>query len=168
VESDLVISLADHRWSALKGGRRILYDPRPALARLESGADVALAWRDLWDGLLHQGDVGDASYVSVPHLVAIQKKRAAVDWNTYALVAAIEVARTEPHNPPVPPWCESDYHDSISELARVGTTEIGKASDKQAVISILGVIALAKGLRAHAKVLIEYSEDELREIESRL
>jgi hypothetical protein len=44
-------------------------------------------------------EVGDASYAAVPHIVAIHRKRGVVDWNTYAIVACIESARTEMKNP---------------------------------------------------------------------
>ena len=35
-------------------------------------------------------------------------------------------------------------------------------------VHILGVIAIAKGLRTHGRFLVEYSEDELLDFESRV
>jgi hypothetical protein len=69
------------------------FDPRLALQNLESNVHVKEAWRELWEELHHQGDVGEASYAAVPHIVRIHRKRRLDYWNTYALVAIIELAR---------------------------------------------------------------------------
>jgi hypothetical protein len=162
-----MLELNDDRWHNLEGGRRTGFDPRPSLARLKTDRDTAGAWHELWDGLHHQGDVGDASYAAVPHLVAIHRERGIVDWNIYALVATIELARTEPKNPKIPNWLEQDYFRSINELAQIGVTEITKTEDQEVARAILGIVALSKGLRTHAKFLVWYSGDELLEMESR-
>lgn len=70
------------------------FDPRAALQNLESNVHVKEAWHELWEELHHQGDVGEASYAAVPHLVRIYRERGAIDWNTYAIVAVTELART--------------------------------------------------------------------------
>ena len=57
-----------------------------------------------WQNLEGQGDVGVASYAAVPHLVRLYRQRGAVDWNTYAIVAVIELARDTGKNPEVPNW----------------------------------------------------------------
>ena len=88
---------------------------------VESQQDTATAWEELWEELHHQGDVGDASYAAVPELVRIHRNGGAVDWNLYAIMAIIELARTEPQNPEVPDWLSEDYFRSIQELARMGT-----------------------------------------------
>src|SRR6516162_4331513 len=108
-----MLSLDDNRWTDLTGGYRMSFDPRPLLVKLEAGEHTATAWDGLWEELHHQGDVGDASYASVPHIVRIHRKHAVVDWNPYALVAIIELARTKHHNPKVPKWLEEDYFQAI-------------------------------------------------------
>jgi len=99
-----MLSLDDERWSSLNGGYRVPFDPRPLLRNLEAGNDVQAVWDELWQGLHHQGDVGEASYAAVPHLVRIHRQRGVVDWNTYAIVATIELARGIGTNPDVPAW----------------------------------------------------------------
>src|SRR5579863_1227359 len=96
-----MLSLDDKRWQNLEGGYRTQFDPRPSLSRLDTDDDTNAAWHDLWEGLHHQGDVGEASYAAVPHLVRIYRKRGVVDWNTYAIVAVIELARDERNNPEI-------------------------------------------------------------------
>lgn len=56
-----MLGFSDPRWNQLECGYRVRYDPRPALAKLQSGVDVAAAWEVLWQELHHQGDVGVVS-----------------------------------------------------------------------------------------------------------
>jgi len=163
-----MLSLEDERWNRLKGGYRVPFDPRPLLRKLEDGNETAAVWLKLWDELHHQGDVGDASYAAVPHIVQIHRKRGISDWNPYAIVAIIESARTNQRNPNIPEWLEKDYFLSIQELAETGLAEISRTNEPEGVRSILGIIAIAKGLRTHGRFLVEYAEDELLEMESRL
>lgn len=162
-----MLSLDDSHWSNLTGGYRTTCDPRPLLAKLESGQDRATAWSELWDALHHQGDVGEASYASVPHLVKIHREGGRSDWNTYAIVAIIELARKKGSNPELPKWLEEDYIRAIRELAEIGAAEVLHTEEPDMLRVILSVIAIAKGLRTHARFLVEYSEDELLDIESR-
>jgi len=167
VDSVRMLSLDDSRWNNLAGGYRMKCDPRPLLANLETAQNRETAWHELWEELHHQGDVGEASYASVPHLVRIHRKSGIVDWNTYAIVAIIELARGKRNNPEVPNWLEDDYVRAIRELAEIGAAEIWRTEEPEAVRAILSVIAIAKGLRTHGRFLVEYSEDELLDIESR-
>jgi hypothetical protein len=167
VDSVRMLSLDDNRWNSMTGGYRMKCDPRPLLAQLENEQTREKAWHGLWEELHHQGDVGEASYASVPHLVRIHRASGIVDWNTYAIVAIIELARGKGKNPEVPSWLEEDYHRAIRELAEIGAAAIWRTDEPDAVLSILGIIAIAKGLRTHGKFLVMYSEDELLEIESR-
>jgi hypothetical protein len=162
-----MLSFDDNRWNDLTGGYRMKCDPRPLLAQLENEQSRDTAWRDLWEELHHQGDVGESSYASVPHLVGIHRKGFLDAWNTYAIVAIIELARGEGTNPKVPNWLEEDYFRAIRELADMGTAEISRTQEPDAIRAILGVIAIAKGLRMHGRFLVKYSEDEMLDIEAR-
>ena len=143
------------------GGYRTAFDPRPSLHNLESNVHVKEAWHELWEELHHQGDVGEASYAAVPHLVRIHGERKLDDWNTYALVAVIELARGKGKNPEVPEWLKEEYFSAIRDLAKLGSTEILLAKDPEDVRAILSILALAKGARTHARFLLEYSEEEM-------
>jgi hypothetical protein len=74
-----MLSLDDKRWQNLEGGYRTQFDPRPSLSKLDTSNDTTAAWRDLWEGLHHQGDVGEASYAAVPHLARIYRKGGVID-----------------------------------------------------------------------------------------
>ena len=90
-----MLPLNDPRWNTLAGGYKTPYDPSDALRRIEAGKD---AWDELWQELHHQGDVGEASYAAVPHLVRIAKLLPRRDWNFYGLVSTIEVERHRKSN----------------------------------------------------------------------
>jgi hypothetical protein len=162
------MELSDPRWTSLDGGRRLPFDPRPALRRLEDGVDVSGAWDELWEGLHHQGDVGEASYACVPHLVRIHEARGVPDWNTYALVATIDLARDRRHNPQVPSWLDAEYVSAINHLAELVLREFPRATDQAAVRSMLAVLAIWKSARTHGRALVELSEDELLELDAGL
>ncbi len=122
-------------------------------------------WPELWNELHHEGDVGTASYASVPHLVRIYRTRRAIDWNIYAMVATIELARDQRQNPELPKLLEKGYFRAFYQLAGIGHSEVVRAEDPESVRVILGVIAISKGLRVHARFLVEFSEDELLEVD---
>jgi hypothetical protein len=109
--------------------------------------------------------VGEASYAAVPHLVRIYRKRGVIDWNTYAIVAVIELARDDGKNPEVPKWLEEDYLRAIRDLAEVGAVEVLQTTNPEEIRAILSILAISAGARTHAKFLISYSADELLEME---
>ena len=155
----------DLRWLNLTAGYRIPVDLRPLLRRLESGQETESAWRDLWGELHHQGDVGDGSYVAVPHLVRIHRARGSPDWNTYALVATIELARGEGSNPEVPEPDRVPYEQALRDLAQLGLQELPMAKEPETVRSILAILAIVHGARTYGRILAEFTEAEVLELE---
>jgi hypothetical protein len=162
-----MLAFDDERWVGLTGGYRSPIDVRPLLIRLESGEDDKAVWGDLWDELHHQGDVGEASYAAVPHLVRNCGSRRYVDWNLFAIVTIIELARTDGNNPEVPAWLKIDYFQAIQELAEFGASQILRAEGEDCVRSILALIAIARNLRVQGEFLVNYSADELLDMRRR-
>jgi hypothetical protein len=160
-----MLSLDDKRWQSLEGEYRTRFDPRPQLSKLAANRETKAAWHALWEELHHQGDVGEASYAAVPHLVRIYRQRGVVDWNTYAIVAVIDLARDSGKNPELPKWLKEHYLQAIRDLAEAGTAEVLKAKNSEDIRAILGILAIAAGARTHAKFLINYSAEELPEME---
>jgi len=160
-----MLDLDDNRWNELKGGYRIPFDPRPFLARFEAGEVTNDDWYQFWGELYHQGDVGEASYGAVPHLVRIYRQRGQIDYNTYGLVATIELARAQGKNPEVPDWQRQSYFAAIQELALLGLSEIERAKDPEDIRGILSILAIWKGARTYGRFVIDYSEEELLELE---
>jgi hypothetical protein len=129
-----------------------------ALAQLERGENV---WDELWQELHHQGDVGDASYAAVPHLVRIAGTFSQRDWNLYGLVSTIEIERHRKSNPPL---LAESYRAAWQQLLTVALGDLRDSQDGPTLRSILGAVALAKGdLKLGA--LVSYSDDsEITEI----
>jgi hypothetical protein len=160
-----VLSLDDRRWETLKAGYRVPIDLRPLLRRLESEADVSSTWHEIWQELYHQGDVDEGSFAAIPHLVRIHRQRGVVDWNTYNLAAAVELARGTGRNPDVPDWTRESYENALRELGQLGLEELSRARDPEAVQSILGLLAIVYGARTYGRILSEFTEDEVLELE---
>jgi len=153
----------EERWYGLLSGYRLPYDPRPAIAKLNQDA-VDAAWAELWRELHHQGDVDTASYAAVPELVMVCALHASRDWNVYALVGAIELRRAEGENPNVPDWLAPRYRDALARLAELAVNDLKRTDDPLVVRSALGIIAITKGLRAYARILLELDESEVEAI----
>ena len=119
-----MLQFDDPRWDSLSGGYRIPYDPRPALRAWERGSDDDAAWKELWNELHHQGDVGEASYAAVPHLIRIHRERGIPDWNAYALAATVEQARHSEQNPVLPAWLEAGYRRAWLDILEAGLAEL--------------------------------------------
>ena len=160
-----MLKLDDPRWSEMEGGYRIPFDPRPLFGKLQANHDVEAVWNELWNELHHQGDVGEASYAAVPHLVRIHRERGVPDWNTYALVATIELARDSAGNPSMPDSLKPGYDNAIQELADLGRVELSRVKDDENVRSILAILAISKGARVYGRILADFSEDEVLELE---
>ena len=156
-----MISLEDPKWQTLNGGYKLLYDASARLRELDAGSNnTAEIWDEFWNELHHQGDVGIASYATVPQLVRICIKRELMDWNVFALVATIEDCRLSEKNPQLPQWLEEDYPSSIEQLAEFGARHLSQEWSKELTQSVLAVTAFAKGLPNTGRALITLSEDE--------
>jgi hypothetical protein len=158
-----MMDYSDPKWKELKGGYKVPYDPTAALRNLESGKKIEAAWKELWNELHHQGDVGEASYAAVPHLVRIHKETGSLDWNLYALVSVIETERHRKSNPNLPKWLEASYREALNELLELGLADLRKATDETTVRAILGALALSKGLTKFGTLISTLDESEIAE-----
>ena len=156
-----MLPLNDPRWSTLAGGYKTPYDPSDALRRLEAGEDV---WDELWQELHHQGDVGEASYATVPHLVRIAKSLPRRDWNFYGLVSTIEVERHRKSNPLIPRWLASDYKQAMGGLLELALADLRSEADRATILCVLGAIALAKGHVTLGAMISHSDESEIVEV----
>ncbi len=156
-----MLSYDDPKWREMLGGYRMPYDPTPALKSLESGDDMDRAWEELWNGLYHQGDLGEASYAVVPHLVRIHKEKRNLDWNLYGFVSTVEIERKKIDNPAIPDWLEATYASALEDLLSIAFKDLAQSDDPLAVRLILAFIVLAKGYRKYAALILDFDESEL-------
>ena len=114
-----MLDLDDPTWERLEGGYRQPYNPVPALRRLEGVSnpkEESEAYKELWDELHHQGDLGACSYACVPHLVRIAECRAPMTFDFFALITVIEIELHERHNPKIPRAMKSDYLQALEKI----------------------------------------------------
>jgi hypothetical protein len=136
-----MLPLTHPRWRELQGGYKVPYDASVALMKLEGGENV---WDELWQELHHQGDLGEASYAVVPHLVRIAGAFSERDWNFYGLLSTIEVERHRKANPPLADWLVDDYGAAWSKVLDLALADLRQVRNPTTLRSILGAVALAK------------------------
>lgn len=156
-----MLPLSDPRWRELRGGYKTPYDASDALRRLEAGDDI---WDELWQELHHQGNVGEASYAAVPHMVRIAKLLSRRDWGFYGLVSTIEVERHRKSNPEMPQWLVQDYKQAIDEVLELALADLSAETDSATIQSILGALALAKGNLTLGALITNSDESEIVEM----
>ncbi|BCG92342.1 hypothetical protein [Mesorhizobium sp. 131-2-1] len=156
--------LNDGRWSVLKGGYKVVYDPRPALRTLAVHYSSKSAWDELWNELHHQGDVGDASYAAVVEIVRVSEDQTPAYWGAYGLAATIEEARLlDDRNPPIPDWIEPHYKAAWQTLFQLALRDLAVPGDDETVTCALAVVALHRGQFSLARMAM-CTEDERAEM----
>ena len=120
-------------------------------------------YQELWNELHHQGDVGLASYYSVPHLVRISLQKQTVDYNILGLISVIEIQRHK-DNPPLPGALKPNYNKAIEDLADLARLAMNQYWDLDLAATALTAIALSKGqVRLANAILNMDSEDTIDE-----
>jgi len=141
------LELNDPRWAEMEGGYKgTLYNASEALNKLKNATtseDVNTIYQELWDELHHQGDVGLASYYSVPHMVSAAKSNQIIDYNVLGLVSLIEIQRHK-NNPPIPSLFYLAYSEALNELSLLAISIINNDWDLSTASAALTAIAIAK------------------------
>ena len=161
-----MLSLTDPLRPQLEGGYRMPYDASKALVQMERGESV---WDELWEELHHQGDVGVASYATIPQIVRISEARREFDWNLYALAATIEIERHRKDNPALPDLLSPSYKLAWEGLVKLALADLAGKPDELTLRSALSVVALGRGdiklgaLLNHADTdeIVAYVEENL-------
>ena len=140
------------------------YDASIALKKMEaveSNKEIDEIFKELWNELHHQGDVGLASYFSLPHLIRISKEKKLVDYNVFGLVAVIETERHD-NNPKLPSEFEAEYLQTIRE----GVPDLVKLiiqNNWDATLSstVMAALAAVKGHIEMAKAILKMEDSDL-------
>lgn len=150
-------------WARLKGGYRKPYDPRSAVRKLRQAPLNREVWNELWTELHHQGDLGDASYATVPLLVGAFATGPR-DWNLYGLVATIEVERYRKSNPELPVWIAEAYFEALAKLKAMALEDLDTARDKLVLRTAMAIVALVSGDRETGALLAHLDACEVVEL----
>ena len=132
-------------WSCMLGGYKISYDPRAAISELLSDSAQQRAWDELFENLHHQGDVGEASYASIPILVDKFRDNPR-PWQFYCLISIVEAERHSDSNPVVPDWLYDSYTKSIRVSKQYAMIDMNNSNERDLIQSAMAVVALASGL----------------------
>ncbi len=160
-----MLDLDDPTWERLEGGYRQPYNPVPALRRLEGASnpkEEAAVFKELWDELHHQGDLGVCSYACVPHLVRIAERRPPMTFDFFALIAVIEIERHERNNPKMPRELKTDYLQTLEKIPPLIAQATPLKWDESMISSACAALAASKGNRLLARAFLEMSEMSAR------
>jgi len=161
------MELDDQIWAAMEGGYRITYNPSQVLKDLKASSDsekLEGLFEELWDNLHHQGDVGLASYLSVPQLVSICIEKQSFDYNYIGLCVLIENCRRKGNNPELPHDFAKSYFDSLSLFTDYLLLNFRKIEDYDASRLALALFAIASGQPSLGKALEIMDEAILEEV----
>jgi len=141
------MNLEDSKWPEFNGGYKIQYDASKPLKKLQSANEPELQYlifSELWDNLHHQGDVGLASYYSVPHVISICIDKNSLDWNFIGLVVLIEACRPDNSNPTIPEDFEIEYLSSLKKFEGYLLENFKNINEANAVRLTLAFFAIGK------------------------
>jgi hypothetical protein len=91
-------------------------------------------------------------------------RRLLFDYNPFALVVVIELARGKGKNPEVPHWLQADYDLALKDIAQYGLENLNEEWDTGTLQSILGLIAIFKGSRDLGELIFEIDADGAKEL----
>jgi hypothetical protein len=158
------LELDDSKWSKLEGGYRgVLYNASTALKRLQQSHDLAEVndvYQELWNELHHQGDVGLASYYSVPHLtgIAIREKKNILE--VLGLVSIIEIQRHK-NNPKLPSALSQAYDKAIVELGELAKLLLNQTWNLEVANTVLTALAVSKGQIKLANAILNLDGEDV-------
>ena len=160
------MDLDNRIWATLQGGYKIPYNASRPLKKLRDATrqeEFAIIFNELWDNLHHQGDVGVASYLSIPQLVSICINKKSLDWNFIGLCVLIENCRLDEHNPELPKEYQDVYFEALSQFERYLLLNFKSITDQTALRLTLGLFATVNGQSGLGRAIEILDEDMLPE-----
>lgn len=151
-------------WKELEGGYKIPYDASVPLRELELNSnsnDIGKIWKELWNELHHQGDVGLASYLAIPHIVRICRDKNLFDWNLLGLCSVIDQQRRLFGNPSLPDRYLDYYTKGLRNLQEYIIVKLQEELDDQTHSLALSALATISGNAKMGKAILELSSKEV-------
>jgi hypothetical protein len=117
-------------------------------------------WFSLWSALCHQGDVYDASYAALPHIVQIGiEASGSIDTGFFLMPACIEIFRTSGRGPDIPPDLEKAYFKGLRGLHECAYRHASDVWSSSMAQSVAAALAAATGQLGLADALIKLDDD---------
>lgn len=153
-------------WATLQGGYKLPYNASKPLKKLKESTrpeEFTAIFKELWDNLHHQGDVGIASYLAVPQLVSICINKKSLDWNFIGLCVLIENCRLQEQNPKLPKEYQDHYFESLTQFERYLLLHFKSITDQVALRLSLALFATVNGQPGLGRAIELLDEDFLAE-----
>jgi hypothetical protein len=142
------LSLESSRWSELSHAYGPAIDIPPLLAMLSelpTSAGDSEPWFSLWSALAHQGDVYDASFAAVPHVIeAMSTSPGEVDYVYFQFPAWVEICRKK-KGIEVPPDLSPGYFQALNTLPALVAAASNRDWSPDFLQCALSAIAAVKG-----------------------
>ena len=151
-------------WRRLQGGYKMVYDASRPLKKLKAAGrqeELKVIFAELWENLHHQGNVGTASYLAVPHLVDICIEKKSLDWNFIGLCVLIENGRLEEQNPELPDEFQDYYFEALSKLENYLLINFKNITDQSSIRLTLALFATINGQPKLGRAIELLDEDVL-------
>ncbi|WP_206242212.1 hypothetical protein [Novosphingobium terrae] len=159
-----MLPLDNPRWTTLTHAYGSAADIPDLLRQLscKTGPKVSFdsePWFTLWSSLCHQGDVFDASYAALPHIVEIAcAAEGPLEFSFFQLPAAIEIARANGRGPAIPPDLADGYHLAVTGLADCVALHRHSVWDEATMLSAISAQAIAKGHHRIAEAVMNLDD----------
>jgi hypothetical protein len=160
------MNLQSDIWKHLDGGYKVPYDASIVLTNLQLSKDeneTREIFKELWDELHHQGDVGLASYYSVPSLIEFCLEKKSFDWNYIGICLTIEHCRLSGDNPQLPKELVPKYFESLNKFEQYLLMNLKEIQDDTSFRLALSLVATVNGQRKLGKAILELDDDLLGE-----
>lgn len=158
-----MIDLNSPRWTELQhayGAATAIPLLLQQLQDLPTDEGDAEPWFSLWSALAHQGDVYQASFAAVPHIIAALSRSPETASEVYFHFPTwIEICRNK-HAVRVDRDLEAAYFDALARLPALVEKAAGKHWDTGFAACALSATAVAKGQHALAEALLALSSDD--------
>ena len=145
-------------WDDLTGGYKTSYNPIEAFYKIKSSNPIVVksGFEELWENLHHQGDVGTASYYSVPILIKLCVEEKSLDWNFIGLCVIIENCRHSLDNPILPSAFEVYYNECLLKFETYLLSNFKKIKDEDSLKLTFAFLATNNGYYTLGKALEEF------------
>ncbi len=157
-----MITLDDKIWKVVEGGYKIPYNPSLSLKKLwaaNNPLEIKEFWEEFWNELHHQGDVGLASYLTVPELVKYCKQKKIFEWNPVGLCIVIEQQRVLGDNPELPIEFQDYYIKGLRQLKEFALENIDNCSNKKDFMLTFSTIATCSNEQKLGKAIMEMMDE---------
>ena len=160
-----MLVLDDKRWTELNHAYGVAVETPKLIKQLHNDPSPQAGhkeepWFSLWSSLCHQGDVYEASYAALPHLVDIScNVGGPIDPSFFLLPAFIEIARKNGRGPMIPADINEAYHLAIGRLYESVVLHRNDEWYQDMLIAALGAQAVSKGHHRVAEAILNMDDD---------